>query len=289
MEHLLPETFLNGQVRIKLVGVGGNGAQMASRLARMHLALQALGHPNGLHVHAYDPDAVSESNIGRQVYSPSDIGQNKAILTIHRLNAFYGLDWEATPSAFSVKGYGEGCDILVSCVDSASARREIHRQLCEQRMRVSYWLDLGNTDRTGQVVLGQPPSPGYRGYSEAERRRFEIAERSRLPCVTELFPELLDPSIPEDNAPSCSARMSLESQGLFTNDFTVCCAVDLLFEFFRNGKLRHHGAFINLPLRMMTPLEIDLAVWQSFGLRTARKPDSKRKSGGAQGKGRAVA
>src|SRR5438477_552904 len=98
MEHLIEPRLLQRRVRVHLVGVGGNGAQMAARLARLDVAMQALGHPAGLHVTAFDSDAVSEANVGRQLYSPSDVGQNKALLTIHRLNLFYGLDWSARSS-----------------------------------------------------------------------------------------------------------------------------------------------------------------------------------------------
>ena len=43
MEHRINSTLLRGRVRVHLVGVGGNGAQMAHCLARLDLALRALG------------------------------------------------------------------------------------------------------------------------------------------------------------------------------------------------------------------------------------------------------
>jgi hypothetical protein len=33
---------------------------------------------------------VSRANVGRQLFSTSDVSQNKAALLIHRVNAFYG-------------------------------------------------------------------------------------------------------------------------------------------------------------------------------------------------------
>lgn len=82
MEHLIDPALLEGRVKIHLVGVGGNGAQMAACLARLDIAMKALGHPHGLHVTAYDADRVSEANVGRQLYSPADIGRHKAIVTM---------------------------------------------------------------------------------------------------------------------------------------------------------------------------------------------------------------
>ena len=50
-------------VTVFVIGAGGTGSQVATGLARMSVALQALGHP-GLHVTVFDPDTVTEANIG---------------------------------------------------------------------------------------------------------------------------------------------------------------------------------------------------------------------------------
>ena len=221
MEHLIEPHLLNGRVKVHLVGAGGNGAQMAACLARLDVAMRALGHPHGLHVTAFDPDRVSEANVGRQLYSRSDIGRHKAIVTIHRLNQFYGLDWLAEPHTYEAamrdKMSYDSADLLISCVDTRSARRELHARVFHPYSHYGYWLDLGNTESTAQVVLGQGAG---RGGGEG---------RVRLPCITELFPELLDESVPDDNQPSCSVRMSLAMQGLFVNDIAVRFAAQLLY------------------------------------------------------------
>ena len=259
MEHRINPTLLRGRVRVHLVGVGGNGAQMAHCLARLDLALRALGHPAGLHLTAYDADRVSEANVGRQVYSPSDIGQHKAVLTIHRLNQFYGLDWEALPTRYAVPRAGHPApDIVVSCVDSARSRRDVHQGLFGHWTGTRYWLDLGNTEATGQIVLGEP------------RCRAAKDEWARLPCVTELFPQLLDEGIKEDATPSCSVRMSLASQGLFVNDIVVRWAGQFLYELFSTGLLRQHGVVVNLDAKRCGPIDVDPAVWKRFGVQRRR-------------------
>ena len=68
MEHVIDVHLLDKRVEIHLIGVGGNGAQMATCLARLDIAMKALGHPYGLHVTAFDADRVSEANVGRQLY-----------------------------------------------------------------------------------------------------------------------------------------------------------------------------------------------------------------------------
>ena len=259
VEHLIHPNLLEHRVEVHLVGVGGNGAQMAACLARLDIAMRALGHPLGLHVKAFDADRVSEANVGRQLYSAADVGRHKALVTIHRLNQFYGLDWEAYPTRYEEYVYGQrysaSADLLVSCVDSRSARQTLHRLAWRDGNHYDYWLDLGNTESTAQVVLGEPHS------GMASRR----GRGPRLPCVTELFPELLDETAPEDNQPSCSVRMSLASQGLFVNDVAVRYAAQLLYELFSRGRLSAHGVVVNLESKRSGPIEVDPRTWARFG------------------------
>ena len=283
MEHLLPPPLLQRRIRVHLVGVGGNGAQMASCLARLNIAMLAFGHPFGLHVTAFDDDRVAPSNVGRQIYSPSDIGQYKAILSVHRLNQFYGLDWDALPQRYPLTAQaidGPAPDLLISCVDTAQARLQLH-ELMFNRARtgydggyryggakaIPYWLDLGNTEAQAQVVLGQPKWPRCPLRQEWER----------LPCVTELFRELLarDQRLDEEHQPSCSVALSLASQGLFVNDLAVRWAGQLLYELLCAGRLRQHGVLINLTSKRCGPIDIDPQVWKRFGVKR-RKPPSRR-------------
>ena len=64
-------------VTVLVAGAGGTGYQVITSLARMSVALQALGHP-GLHLTAFDPDTVTEANIGRQLFSETELRLNKA-------------------------------------------------------------------------------------------------------------------------------------------------------------------------------------------------------------------
>ena len=259
MEHGITPDLLDKRVEVHLVGVGGNGAQMAACLARLDIAMRALGHPHGLHVVAFDADRVGEANVGRQLYSAADIGRHKSIVTVHRLNQFYGLDWSAVPQRYEAaqeaRPYGRGADILISCVDSRAARRQLHRIAFDRFSGFRYWLDLGNTESTAQVVLGQP----------ANRHTSQGAQR--LPCVTELFPELLDADVADDDRPSCSVRMSLASQGLFVNDVAVRFAAQLLYELFSRGRIAAHGVVVNLDSKRSGPIEVDPGTWARFGVR----------------------
>lgn len=272
MEHLIDPRMLEGRIEVHLVGVGGNGAQMASRLARLDIAMRALGHPGGLHVTAWDPDDVSESNVGRQLFSQADVGLNKAVVMMHRLNLFYGLDWNAIAARYAPKPFhgGYGARLVISCVDSRAARQRLHTLTND----ATYWLDLGNTESTAQVVLGQP----------ASKRRSVSTAQPRLPCVTELYPELFEPDPNENDTPSCSVRVSLASQGLFVNDAVVTFGCQLLYQLLSKGRLSVHGAVMNLDSLRTAPIEVNPQVWRRFGHGVAAEatPPKRRARGGSK-------
>lgn len=240
---LMPAKWVNERVNVAVIGAGGNGAQMLGALARLDIAMRALGHPAGLAVTAYDGASVREANVGRQAFFPCDIGINKAVVAINRINMAYGFRWTAVPSF----DWGPlPCDLVISCVDTRRARREIARRL-EQRTDAA-WLDLGNEESTGQVVLG-----------------FREAGVQHLPFVTDLFPELKQEPDHEDNAQSCSLAISLASQGLYINDFVSRIAAHILYRLFSRAALHWHGAMVNLDSLRMTPIAIDEKVWKRFG------------------------
>jgi PRTRC genetic system ThiF family protein len=269
MKHPLRPFLLNHPLRIGLAGAGGNGSQMLGGLARLHTALGALGHP-GLHVVVYDPDHVTPANLGRQLFSAADLGCNKAQVLVNRINCFFNLQWQAVPAKLT-RLSGQEWDFLIGCVDSAAARQEL------DRCNFHYWLDLGNSAKFGQVVLGEPSRVGKRSRAESVARSFsrkmtknEEAEHRewlhwknhRLPNILGVFPQLKhERKVPgrgsaEDNTPSCSLAQALERQDLFINQSVATFALQLLWQFIRQGGLDIHGYFINLETGRVTPLPI---------------------------------
>ncbi len=257
-EHILPAWYLEQPVSVTLAGCGGNGSQMLTGLARLDHALRGLGHP-GLEVTAYDPDTVGAANIGRQLFSASDVGLNKAVVLVHRINAFFGLDWRAIPAAAPAVSKFEwrSSVLVITCVDSRRARATIDRSCrAGAAERPMYWLDLGNREADGQVVLGQ---------WDSRRMGDQPIEQPRLPTALELFPEIADTSLPEDDAPSCSLAEALERQELFINQAVVTQALAILWALFRFGRIGWHGAFVNLRTGRTTPLPVDPQTWGRMG------------------------
>jgi len=254
MKHLakLP---LGEPLRIAIVGAGGNGAQMASGLAQIAVAQASFGG-QPLEVVIYDDDCVSEANVGRQLFSPVDIGRPKAEVLVERINSFYGFSWEARPVraapdtfARSSLYYTKAYSIVVGAVDSAESRRVI--QECIFRMlgtfasSATYWLDVGNRQRSGQVVLG--------AYQAGE---------VILPGILELYPELSSPDFTEqDQGPSCSLPEALAKQDLFVNREVTTPALHLLWELIHKRMLGVHGVVTNLETMRRMPLPVDPASW----------------------------
>jgi PRTRC genetic system ThiF family protein len=234
-------------LRTLVVGAGGTGSKVVIGLKNIHQGLVALGFP-GLDVVLADGDSVSESNLIRQSFYPSDVGLNKAEVLINRLNLSCGLSWQAYPHEID-RSYGSGYaspKLVIDCVDTRKARATI----AEGLERVVYLISSGNLTRTGQVVLGQP------------RNTYNPPKRDRLRTAYELFPELCDTTIPEDDSPSCSTLEALSRQDLLVNDFASTIILNLLWQLLRHGILNHHGAFFSLKTGSVRPIPIDPKLWR---------------------------
>lgn len=244
MPHYTPSNLLARRVSISLAGCGGNGSQMLTGLARLNHALTALGHP-GLRVRAFDPDTVSEANMGRQLFGRFDVGSSKSIVLVNRLNAFFGLDWEAHYGRYDRNDTNRP-DILIVCVDSAKARHQISRL----PFQPEYVMDMGNRAADGQVIFGQPD------VTSREVAEHAHVDHVRLPNPYRVLPELVDVTAPEDDTPSCGLAEALERQELFVNQAVVTPALNILWDFFRRGQIGWHGAFVNLRTGTMRPLQV---------------------------------
>jgi len=254
--HIHPE-LLERQVRVLVVGCGGTGSAIVAGLPYLHQSLVARGHPGGLHVTVMDGDTISATNCIRQPFSRAEVGHNKAIILVNRLNLFWGLKWEAVPvhlkaGTFISRNY-TGDDlrahIVIGCVDTRAARAAI-RDAVSNWSTVSYWLDLGNNADSGQFILGEP-------LNERNGR-----SRLRLRTAADLYPEILDASLDNDREPSCSAIEALERQEPFVNSTLAQHALALMARLFRYGELSYHGGFLNLATGAASVLKIDPQCWK---------------------------
>lgn len=239
------------RVTIDLIGMGGTGSQVLTGLARINSALQGLGHP-GLFVRAWDADMVTTSNMGRQLFSPADVNVNKAIVLISRVNRFFGMDWEACPQMYKLTK-NTTSNILITCVDTAKARIDIAAKLKtvkpaskEPTDTMYYWLDMGNLQTTGQVVLGTM----FPSYPPAK----QTGKRS-LKNVVQQFPQIKKIK-EEQQGPSCSLAEALEKQDLFINSTLANFGCQLLWKLIREGVITYNGCYVNLDNCIVNPIKI---------------------------------
>lgn len=237
------------RVSIALIGAGGTGSQVISELARIDYALFKLGHP-GLHVTLYDDDLVTEANIGRQLFSLTDVGLYKSMVLIDRINSFFGVDWISVAKRYPETDVYTH-NITISCVDNVKSRICIGNHLrlnCDNNdfNKPYYWIDCGNQADRGQVVLGtlkdivQPASK-------------DVIPVPNLKCVDELFD--LTQVDEADSGPSCSLAEALVKQDLFINSMIsqVCC--NLLWKLITEGGVDYQGAFVNLKSMNINPIK----------------------------------
>ncbi len=251
-------------VTVNLVGCGGTGSQVLTKLAQLHTTLQKLNHP-GLHIRVFDPDMVEEPNEGRQLFFKSDIGHPKASVLVSRVNRAFGLGWESYLIKYDRENIDRsdpilGANILITCVDTGNARASIgqlqkeflkHRSRYEESYSMPfYWLDYGNSKDTGQVILGSQ--------QEVKQPKSKFTTVGYLQTVLDMFPEI-EKIDDEDNTPSCSTAQALNKQDLFTNAMIVPYGMQLLWKLFREARIEEQGAFINVTRLKSSPIKIKAA------------------------------
>lgn len=124
--HFTDRYLLNPQheVTVALIGTGGTESQVLTCLGRMSAILKALDHP-GLFVTVYDPDMITPANKGRQLFTESDKGLNKANCLVTRTNRFFGTDWCSVAETYN----GQPANIVITCTDNIASRLYVQQVL----------------------------------------------------------------------------------------------------------------------------------------------------------------
>jgi len=253
--HYTEQYFLNPQhpITIKVIGCGGTGSQMLQALARINVSLIALGHP-GLMVQAWDNDKVCEANLGRQLFSKADLEQYKAKILIERINRFYGFNWQAFPLKWDQSCIKDHffANVMITCVDNVATRELIHGiklgfiQKREPFAVPVYWMDFGNSQKTGQVVLGT--------FGTIKQPKGTRGAVDNLPTILDLFPDMEKFDKPDQ--PSCSLAEALGKQDLFINSILSQYGAQILWRMFRELRIEYHGLFLNLDTLITNPILI---------------------------------
>ncbi len=238
-----PQYLLKGTnaITVTVIGVGGTGSWVLGDLVSLHHYLQATGRP-GLSVTVYDPDIVTEANLGRQNFTHADLNENKAICLVEKYNRYWGLNWIAHDTKFEPNSPFLA-NILISCVDSIKSRKEILNHFAQadhtkwdykidtDLIKPYFWIDCGNGYDYGQVIV----CPVYLSLNHHFFTHFPNQKEVK-------------------DQPSCSVLESLGKQNLFINKFMANLAVNWLYEGIRNTQQTNLGYFFNF--NSLTPIYI---------------------------------
>ena len=259
--HFTDNYLLNptNPISVNLIGAGGTGSKVLTGLMEMNHSLIELGHA-GLQVRLWDDDIITEANLGRQRFAECETGLYKSVALINRVNRFSGTNWKAETRKFEKDGLGRlpeyaQATIYMTCVDNVQARfgvAEILKEISNRRNYrdiPKYWLDFGNSQHTGQVLLSTVGA-----IKQPKSEKYETV--ASLPMITDEFGELLKQSEHEDDTPSCSLAEALEKQDLFINSSLTQMGCSLLWSLFRNGMTQYSGFFHNLKDFTTHPIKV---------------------------------
>lgn len=241
-----------GRLHVVLVGCGGTGSHLAQSLARLAAHLREQGSPIDLTF--IDGDAVERKNVGRQLFSPADVGQNKAMTLAARFGMLFGLNILAQPEMASVELLDDLLvnntrpSILIGAVDTGEARTILRDAL--ERRPWHLWLDCGNHESAGQVCAGKIVYPAKMAGA------FALGGMcAAMPAPSLIHPSLLTPAPPRPRE-DCAAAMQDNAQSLMVNQAIAAVAGEYLYQILAKRRLTLLSTAINLSTLSMrsTPL-----------------------------------
>jgi PRTRC genetic system ThiF family protein len=225
---------------VTIVGIGGTGAQVARTVGRIVYDMQR-SRKHTPQIVLIDPDAVEEKNVGRQLFSPSMLGKNKAEAVGKMLNLALGLDVRWIPDFVDPVRHFEryGSNLVISCVDNYEARKAIHQIN-------GVILGAGNHENSGQVCIGNCDDP------EQMRRNLDgrDGKYTYLPKEGLLFPELLQPEPITERSTSvinasCAELVMEGSQHLLINDWMASVMGSYIYKLLHRQPITSFLTFIN--------------------------------------------
>jgi hypothetical protein len=190
--YTLDNSFAHGHFTVTVVGCGGTGSFVAEGLCRLL--------PPRADLVLVDHDRVEERNLIRQNFRRQELGQFKGEALARRLAKTYSrpVGYSTLPIAMTGVRYP---GLIIGCVDNGPARRDIAERVSGKSLTwvggyseavprewqsgprlttLLWWVDAGNGESFGQVLVGN--STGF-----AERGGLILA----LPMPTIQRPDIL--------------------------------------------------------------------------------------------------
>ena len=109
-----------------------------------------------------------------------------------------------------------------------------------------YWMDFGNTQASGQVVIGTIPKK----IKQPESGLYETVASMKVVTRLVKYARVKE----SDSGPSCSLAEALKKQDLFINSTLAQLGCNILWKMFRHGMIEHHGLYLNLETLKTNPI-----------------------------------
>lgn len=268
----IPFVIPAGPLAVAVIGCGGTGSHIAQSLARLAAHCRDAGLPP-LQIALVDGDRVEQKNVGRQLFSAADVGKNKAQVLAARLSTVFGLEVVAFPEMLNGQHIvAHTFGILVGAVDNPRARREIGRELERPNGRWKLWIDCGNHEHSGQVVVGTT--------LDAKGLKGSLALGgicTALPTAPLIYPALVEEVEQIVTPLDCARAMEQNAQSLMVNQAMAAVAAQYLYQIVIERRLTTYRTTIDLKSLTMSSKSITAANlaadldMQSRALRTAPK------------------
>jgi len=224
LEVPVPFKLNANRIHFLILGGGGNGSHLIHNLTRIVKVHQDRGMGEFL-ITIADADIVEEKNITRQNFFLPDRGKAKVDVLANRYSRSHGLsigtirefieDERSLIKAMDVRGF---FPVVISCVDNHKTRKVVY-EVFKKYPEKFLWIDCGNAEFTGQVNVGFNTA---RKLNEGESQ----AGMFKLPCVIEVFPEILNSNDLFKSEESC------DDLGVKNNDQNIATNVLVATEVF---------------------------------------------------------
>lgn len=236
------------QVRLVIVGLGGTGGYAFYHLARLAASLKGKAE---WQIVLADGDAVEEKNLVRQNFTAADVGRPKVECLSRRYGDAYGMaipywpryveDGETLARLLSgrLMGFEPDLPVLVGCVDNNATRRLFHR-VFETWKEPLVYVDSGNDEWSGQVVLGARSAAGV-----------------LLPPVAHYYPDILEDDDPLPSQLSCSELAVSSPQNIATNVLAGALVFGLVNQLLAGEGIETCGATFNAKTGQVRSLWIE--------------------------------
>lgn len=228
-----------------VVGCGGTGSLVAEGLCR-------LLHGVDGNIFLVDHDRVEAHNLGRQNFYPEDLGQFKAEALANRLSRKYGRKMGYCVHPYSKDILPEfnytwaRASVIIGCVDNPQARRSIAESISGHG---HLWIDAGNGEYSGQVLLGDSMTPEHL----AGAFREDVCQHLPAPSLQE--PGLLVSA--EDPQPmDCAVAVEQGEQSPVINQAMATLVLQVSSKLLEN-KLTWMGVYLDLEVGYLRPVFIN--------------------------------